>query len=287
MMRRNWFGKGICFLVGALMLTLLMATCAFAAPVIEKYAVSATTVQAGQTVKLSWKVTGASEVAIYGIEKDTELQAEGSLEVWPLASTSYVLIAYGTDGTVTSKSLTVNVDAKQSSAKIDYYKATPTQVQAGQTVNLSWKVTNGKSTRIVGIDSDNQKTSELTLPITGNVEVWPLVTTTYLLEATGLNGEIVSSALTINVVKAPTVKPEILTFTASKTTVRSGELVTLSWTTKNATTCTLETSTGKKITGRPTNGSLSVAVSSTMTFTLTALDAKGQTAVSKVTVTVK
>lgn len=264
-----------------------MATCAFAAPVIEKYAVSATSVQAGQTVKLSWKVTGASEVAIYGIEKDTELQTEGSLEVWPLASTSYVLIAYGTDGTVTSKSLSVNVDAKQPSVQIDYYKATPTQVQPGQTVNLSWKVTNGKSTRIVGIDSDNKKTSELTCPIIGNVEVWPLVTTTYLLEATGFNGEIVSSAITVNVVQAPTVKPEILSFTASKTTVRSGELVTLTWTTKNATTCTLETSTGKKITGRPTNGSLSVAVSSTMTFTLTALDAKGQTAVAKVTVTVK
>lgn len=283
----KWISKGILFLAVSLVLTFMMAVSALAAPVIEKYAVSSTSVQSGETVKLSWKVTGASEVAIYGIEKEVELQAEGSMEVWPLTSTSYVLVAYGTDGVITSKSLSVNVDAK-AGVKIDSFTAAPTQVQSGQTVRLTWKVTNGKNTRIIGIDSECRKTSELTNQTSGIVEVWPLTTTTYLLEATGLNGEISSSAITVNVVKTiPTTRPEILSFTVNKTTVRKGELVTLAWRTKNAIICSIETSTGKKLVGSPIIGFLPVTVSTSTTFTLTAYDLKGNTAVSKVSVTVK
>jgi plastocyanin len=274
------------WLLVGIALSVLSADAALGAtsgPVIESFSADNLVVKAGNTVTLQWKVTNAAEIEIIGIEKGDEiaLPLEGSIETWPLTTTSYVLIAYGLDGTVAAKSLTVNVGTR-GTVKIDYFKASPLTVSPMQTVLLSWKITNGVSTRILGL---SPKDDEMIRPIEGSIEAWPEVTTVYILEATGVKGEIASAAVAVNVTN-PTL-PQILSFTASKTTVSKGEMITLTWSTKNAVTCTIKTSSGAELTNRPPSGKIAVTISKTLTFTLYAYDASGQEAQASIKIIVK
>jgi hypothetical protein len=283
-------GKGSLLLLVVLLLTILGASGVLAvdskcnAATIESFYAVPAVVGSGETTVLHWKVTNASEIEIIGIERNPEeaLPLEGSLEVWPLVTTSYILIAHGMDGYDISKSITVNVDIK-GDVSIAYFNASATKVDSGQTVTLSWKVNNGVSTRIIGISA---KDDECIRPIEGSIEVWPTETTTYLLEATGKNGEITSCSVTVNVGTTPVVEPKILSFKASKTEISRGELVILSWTTENVVKCSISTD-NSTITNRPANGSIAVTPNKTKTFTLTAYDTNNQQVQASVTITVK
>jgi len=329
---------------------------------INSFTVSETNIVSGKSVVLSWNVSNASSIEILGLEKVPEegLPLIGSIEVWPMASTSYVLVAYS-DGGNASSTVTVNVDAV-GNAKIDYFKASATEIVQDDTVTLSWKVSNAKSLAILGLE----KVPEGPLPLEGTLEVLPSKSTSFVLQAVGLNGELVTSSVTVNVVPkkpaviksfsaSPTqitegdsstlswdvtnaksisinnlqgglaatgtlsVKPtktttyilsaigqdgntvtasvtvtviakpvvKITKFTASATEVSRGTLVTLTWTTENATGCTILTSDGQKLPNRPVNGSISITPNTTKTYTLVAYDANQVTAEKSITITVK
>jgi len=328
---------------------------------INSFTSSATSIKSGNSVVLSWNVSNASSIEILGLEKapESELPLVGSLEVWPTASTSYVLMAYS-DGGNASKTVTVNVDAV-GNVNIDYFNASATEIPADTSVTLSWKASNAVSISIIGLE----KEPESALPLTGTLEVWPTKSTSYVLQAVGLNGELATKTITVNIVaKKPavinsftaspaqinkgssstlswnvsnatsisiksvksglaatgslsvtptqtttyvleaigqdgktvtssiTVKVvastlQITSFTASSTIVSRGTLVTLSWTTQNATTCKIVTSAGQTLSNRPVNGSISVTPNATTTYTLTATDANQTTVQKSITITVK
>lgn len=273
--------RALGLLVGGL-LTLMVGSCALAAEAasIQSFTASSTVVQSGETVQLNWVVSGAAEVKIIGIEKETEqLPLNGSLEVWPMATTAYVLEATGLDGVVVSKSLTVNVDTT-GKVKIKDFSVSATRISPGQTVTLSWKVNNAVSVKIVGIARED----EIIRPITGSTEVWPETTTTYILLATGSNGEVASVAITVNVLTA--VEPKIVSFTASQTEVSKGTKVTLAWSTENVVSCTIVASSGAKLKNRKPNGSISLTTKTTEDFTLIAYGADGAETTSTLTIKV-
>jgi plastocyanin len=283
---KKLLGKGSLWLLVGLLLIMFGASGALAADgaTIESFYAAPAVVGSGETTVLYWKATNASSIDIVGIERESEeaLPLEGSLEVWPLITTSYVLIVHGTDGKDISKSVTVNVDLK-GDVHIDYFKASATEIASGNTVTLSWMASNAENVRLIGISA---KDDECIRPIIGNVEVWPTETTTYLLEATGKSGEITSAAVTVNVYTAPVVEPKILTFKASKTEISKGDLVILSWTTENVVKCSISTGSST-ITNRPANGAIGVTPNKTKTFTLTAYDANGKSVQESLTITVK
>jgi uncharacterized cupredoxin-like copper-binding protein len=285
---KKLLGKGSLWLLVGLLLTMFGASGVLAAnnhpATIETFYAAPAVVGSGETTVLYWKVTNASSIEIVGIERELEeaLPLEGSLEVWPLITTSYVLIVHGTDGKDISKSVTVNVGLK-GDARIDYFKASSTEIASGNTVTLSWMANNAESVRIIGI---SDKDDECIRPIIGSVDVWPTETTTYLLEATGKGGEITSAAVTVNVYTAPVLEPKILSFKASKTEVSKGELVILSWTTENAVKCSISTD-NSTISNRPANGSIAITPNKTKTFTLTAFDANNKQVKATLTITVK
>ena len=100
-MARKMIKRGmICILVIVMVLsTVSIATAATyapaAAPVINSFTASSTSVAAGDTVILKWDVSGAQSIEILGLEKTPEgLPLKGEMEVWPLATTTYVLNAY-------------------------------------------------------------------------------------------------------------------------------------------------------------------------------------------------
>jgi hypothetical protein len=276
-------------LVGVV-LTLLSAGAALAAsPVIDSFYTNTTAIKPGYTVTLTWKTTNAVKVQLLGIEKEVEafdLPLSGEQEVWPETSTSYILVATGDDGTVTAKSLSVNVGTT-GTVKVDYFKVSPQSVQPKQTVSLSWKVTNGISTRILGITPNQEKNLECVRPIEGSLEAWPETTTIYLVEATGVNKEIASMAVAANVKELAPVTVKILSFTASSTTISKGEMIQLSWTTENAVKCTIKTSEGAELPNRPVNGKIAVTPNKSRTYTLYAYDAVGNKVEASVAIVVK
>ncbi|ACL77487.1 hypothetical protein [Ruminiclostridium cellulolyticum] len=236
--------------------------------VINSFTADKTEVDPGEDVTLAWDIANAESAVIKEAGKDIQA-VPGTLIVNPFVTTTYTLEVKGYDGKVVRQQVEVKVKAPE----IVSFTADNTEVVPGETVNLAWEVKNAKSIEIIGIE----KGSELT----GTLEVWPLMTTTYVLKAEGYDGTIVTKELTITVTS-----PLITKFEASKTTIKKGEMVKLTWATKNAVTCSLETDRGQKIPKVNTNGSLSMTPNKTTIFTLTAVDADGNVAVKNITIEV-
>lgn len=250
-----------------------------AAPVINYFTSSAASVEMGDTVTLSWDVQNAESIEIIGIEKlPEELPMKGTLEAWPLASTTYVLNAYGANGTMTSATVDVNVGA-QGAVEIVEFKASATQVESGTPVTLSWKLLNAKSIEIIGLE----KLPEKEIPVTeGSLEAWPMATTTYVLQAVGFKGEIVSKSLTVTIVDKP-VSIDSLTINPAEITL--GEAATISWKASNAVKVNISGITGDL----SAEGSAQVkpTEAGTKTYTVTAVGQNGDVATKSVNLVVK
>lgn len=145
---------------------------------------------------------------------------------------------------------------------IHSFSASTNKVKPGDTITLSWNVSDAKKIEIKGLE----KTSEETLPLKGRLEVWPTATTTYTLTCTGFFGLTVKKAITVEVQKSP----EIKSFTATETEIEKGTLVTLNWETKNAKNVKLVTNNGIELLERPQIGKVSVTPNRTSSFTLIA-----------------
>jgi hypothetical protein len=221
-----------------------------------------TTIRQDQSSTLSWTTNNATSVTIdKGIGT---VPTSGSRTVSPSQTTTYTLTASGPGGTTTATA-TVTVTLPSPTAE---FSANPNAIQQGQSSTLSWETSNATS---VTIDNGIG-----TVPTDGSVSVSPSQTTTYTLTATGAGGTVTESVTVTVTPPAPTV-----TFSASPTTIQAGQSSTLSWTTTNATSVTIDNGIGTV----PTNGSVSVSPSQTTTYTLTATG-PGGTVTASVTVTV-
>ncbi|MEN8908325.1 MAG: calcium-binding protein [Clostridiales bacterium] len=81
-------------------------------PEIIYFNADSTNINIGDTLVLSWDVKNATSIQIEGFEKVQEdvLPLTGELEVWPFATTEYILTAYGKDGSSVEQSIKVNVE---------------------------------------------------------------------------------------------------------------------------------------------------------------------------------
>ena len=116
------------------------------------------------------------------------------------------------------------------------------------------------------------------MPLNGQGSVTPTQTTTYTITATGPNGTATATVtVTVNQV------PPTITFSASPTAVSSGGSSTLTWSTANATSLTIDNGVGSVT---PASGSVPVSnIKQTTTFTATATG-PGGTATATATVSV-
>lgn len=215
---------------------------------------------AGQSSTLSWTTTNASSVTIDNGVGSQPLN--GSISVSPAITTTYTLTATGPAGTVT-KQVTITVSPPPTAT----FSASPTSIALGASSTLSWTATNATSVSI-----DNGLGSE---PLSGSTSVTPATTTTYTLTATGSGGTVTKQAtVTVN-------QPPTIAFSANPTSINTGQSATLTWTTTNATSVTIDNGIG----AQALSGSFLVNPSSTTTYTLTASGASGtRTATATVTV---
>src|SRR6185369_7791249 len=102
----------------------------------------------------------------------------------------------------------------------------------------------------------------------------------------GSSGSTAPQTVTVSV--AQPVQPQVTTFTASPTSVNSGQTATITWATTNATSVSINPPVFNPEDGitLPTSGSANPPVSTTTTFTITATGPGGTSAPHSVTVTV-
>ncbi len=125
-------------------------------PRIETFAASMSTIEAGDSIKLTWSVQDSENVRIEpGIGP---VNQSGSLDVTPGTDTTYILTATGKWSTSAESRQTVSV--KASPLDIAYFRAENAQGK----VNLSWEV-HGSKQVIVGSDPVTRNGSRLVDPV--------------------------------------------------------------------------------------------------------------------------
>ena len=226
---------------------------------IVRFAASPINIQPGQTSTLSWATNGANTVTITpGIGA---VEANGSTTVKPTQTTTYTLTATSPDGHSVTSPVTVTV-GPGSVPQVVTFAANPPTITAGQSSQLCWQVANATSISITGIGNG--------LAANACQTVSPATTTTYTLTATNASGQIQANA-TVNVGAV-----QIISFTSSPSFSISGQPVTLSWQTQNASSVVI-TGNGAPPQSLPANGTVVVAPDVTTTYTLTAYGVGGQT----------
>ncbi len=233
-----------------------------AAPPTVTFSAAPGTIQPGQSSTLSWTTTNATSASInQGIGT---VALNGTKTVSPTATKIYTITIKGSGGTVTAQA-TVTV---QAAPPVVSFNATPNPIEAGQSSTLSWTTSNATAASIdQGIGS---------VVLNGSKTVTPTVTTTYSMTATGSGGTVTASTtITVNAA------PPTVAFSATPTTIETGQSSTLSWTISNATSASIDNDIGSVA----LNGSKTVSPVVTTIYTLTAIG-NGGTVTTTATVTV-
>jgi uncharacterized cupredoxin-like copper-binding protein len=234
---------------------------------ITSFTASPSTVPSGSPSTLSWTTAGGSVTSVSIDNGVGSKPANGSATVNPVATTTYTLSAFTTANS-SPPTAQVTVTVGGSPAPTATFSATPASITSGQSSTLQWTTTNATSVSI-----DNGVGSR---PVNGSVSVSPTSTTTYTLTATGAGGSVTRTA-TVTVTQPPTIP----TFTANPTAINLGAASTLTWTTTNATSVSIDNGVGSQA----VNGSANVSPTANTTYTLTATGAGG-TVTKQVTVTI-
>ena len=139
-------------------------------------------INSGGSSTLTWSTTHATTVTIdHGIGA---VQATGSVQVSPAATTTYKITASGPGGTAdATATVTVNASAAAPTASLS---ANPTTIAAGQSATLTWSTTNATSVSLdQGIGA---------VALSGSLTVKPAATTKYTLTASGAGGQATAAA---------------------------------------------------------------------------------------------
>ena len=168
-------------------------------PAITSFTASSTSINAGESVTLQWKIARASYVNIdQGIGIVT---SSGSKVVAPTKTTTYTITAKNADGDAT-KSITITV-AASGLPVIESFTATPSTITVSDNSTLEWNVSGATS---ISIDQSIGNVLE-----SGSKIVSPAETTTYILTARNNAGS-VTAEVTVAVASG---EPEIVSFSAS------------------------------------------------------------------------
>ncbi|MHB1348851.1 MAG: carboxypeptidase regulatory-like domain-containing protein [Desulfobulbaceae bacterium] len=221
-----------------------------------------TLIKVGEQSTLTWTSTRATSCSISPNIGAVDLN--GSIQVTPTKPTTYTLTATGPGGTVTRN---VTVGFVNPTADI---QAVPETIKEGESTTLSWVFSNATSSVI------DQGIGEVQLGQT--LQVSPTTTTTYTMTATGPGGT-ATDRVTVTVI--PANPPPTVSISASPMFIKRGEEATLSWTSTDADTVTIDQGIGTV----SASGNRQVSPTQTTTYTITATGAGGtRTASVKVTV---
>src|SRR6201987_5818096 len=200
------------------------------------FSASSNSITSGQTVTLTWQTTNAASVTITARGADgttrqisTNSQLSGSAQDTPAQNTTYAATASGPGGSTQQQA---KVAVGQPLPTLTF-SADKTTIVRGDTVDLSWQMTNATSITItaVGADGVTRQISTAQNPAPDQ----PTEDTAYTAVATGPGGNSNPQLVKVTVTQAlPT-----LVFSASSNSITKGDTVNLSWQMTNATLITI------------------------------------------------
>ncbi len=223
--------------------------------IINSFYANPTTVQSGGYTTLSWQTTGCTSVTIDGIS----YPADGSGSFGPLYnSRNYQLIGVG-PGTP-SQQVSVTVIQQQSNpCVINSFSAYQSSVAYGSSTTLSWSTSNCTSANINGNTVNANSGTWNTPNIYGS--------TAFTLSASGSAGSATPQTIYVTAQQQQQ-QCSIDYFSASSSSVTSGQSVTFSWSTTGASSATLDGPNVYNI-NVGTNSSYTVYPTTSGTYTLT------------------
>ncbi len=264
-----------------------------AVSLLAEFSASASNINTGDSLSLSWNVCPGATVAIApgyaNLAAETNAQGAGSLSLKPTQDTTYTLTTTYEGQTATQQvAVTVKqpvvvdpdppVDPPVTAPSIASFAAAKSAITCGESTLLSWKLTGGAtSATITGLGD--------VLPMTnaegdGSIQVSPASTTQYALTVGNEGGNATASAqVRVNL---------IVDLSANSTSITEGDPVTLTWNVCPGATVAI--TPGFANLAAETNaqgaGSISVKPNTDTTYTLTTTLA-GTTATAAVSIAVK
>ena len=213
---------------------------------IDSFTVDDSTIESGGLTTLRWQTSNADSVTLNG----STVSADGSEGIAPSSTTTYTLRATGPGGPVT-RTVTVTVTEPPDPVTIDSFTADDHVIELGESTVLRWTTSNATVVRLDGsvVSAD------------GSMSVSPTSNHIYELIATGPGGP-VSDTTPVEVTDPPDPDPNVVSFSASSSTINSGDSVVISWVTANGDTREL-------ISTPPQTTYMNQAASGSRTFTLT------------------
>jgi hypothetical protein len=156
-------------------------------PQVVTFVAAPQNIDAGQSTKLCWQVTNATNISITpGV--GTNLNANDCATVSPTTTTTYTLTATNATGQIQANA-TVNVGQ----VRILSFTANPVYTTtSGAPATLSWTTSNATSVVLIGADIGPQ-----ILPVNGSIVVNPISNATYTLTAYGPGGQTVSDTIEV------------------------------------------------------------------------------------------
>ncbi len=214
----------------------------------------------GETLTYQWVQEGGPTVALQNAN-----QPIATFTAVAGAGYTFMLTVRNTDNQQASaRTVVTTVAAKQSTILL--FIANPTNINVGQSSQLTWQVQNANTVTISPNVGSVNKTN-------GTVSVSPTTTTTYTLTATnGSGSQTATATVTVN---QP--QPTISVCTAVPMSIMAGESTTIYYQTQNATSVTISPTTGSSL---GDNGSVVVSPTTSTTYTLMATNQYGSTTCS-------
>jgi hypothetical protein len=163
------------------------------APVVN-LSLSASTIENGKSVILSWSSTNANSCNASGGWSGSR-SLSGSVSMSPSVTTSYILTCQG-DGGIANRSVTLTVTEPAPTPLVSL-SSSPATIERGQTATLNWTSSNVTDCTASGGWGGSQVLS-------GSAKITPTVTTSYTLSCSGSGGS-VSDSVTVTVNDPPPV----------------------------------------------------------------------------------
>ncbi len=247
-------------------------------PEVISFGASKSEIAAGESTVLSWTTTGATKVELFGgdLPVDTEEAwgAEGLVEIWPAADTTYELVASDALGAKATAAVVVKV-RPAGEPRILSFAAEPDAIGPGEATTLRWATADAEAVQILTSGGGEPLLVE-PAALEGSVSVTVSETTTFTLEAR--RGEAkVTADVTVRMATAPVVE-----FSAASETVDFGDSTSLIWSAPGATKVVLAAEGITLFEDVLETGSHEVSPERFTSYTLVASNDWGSTTVSAV-----
>lgn len=160
-----------------LLISGLLSACA---PPTAKIKVSRNDIKAGDPVTVSWETKNGKQIELNG----QQVEKIGAKTFTPNDTTNYEIVAKKGKKVARDRA-SVKVEIIKPPAPTAMLSAEPDSIERGQNTKLKWTSTNSKILNISGLGD---------VPISGEREISPRVSTTYTLTALGDGGTVTASA---------------------------------------------------------------------------------------------